>query len=209
MNTTETCRIRPAVPEEAAAIARLIMMAMTDECCLHFCGEGHGLEDFRRMMTALVERTDTQYAYTNALVAVSRSADGHKDDNEAAGEDEFVMGASVSYDGGRLHELRRAFIEAANQQLGKDNSGMADETEAGELYLDSFAVMPEWRGRGIGTQLLRATAERARSMGLPRVGLLVDTGNPSAERLYRGAGFRCAGENRWGGHAMRHLVMDV
>ena len=47
--------IKNARKGQAADIARLIMTAMTDDCCLHFCGVGYGLEDFRGMMTMLVE----------------------------------------------------------------------------------------------------------------------------------------------------------
>ena len=61
--------IKDARKEQAADIARLIMMAMTDDCCLHFCGVGHGLDDFLRMMILLVERDDSQYSYRNTLVA--------------------------------------------------------------------------------------------------------------------------------------------
>ena len=35
---------RKATKEQSADIARLIMMAMTDDCCLYFCGDGHGLD---------------------------------------------------------------------------------------------------------------------------------------------------------------------
>ena len=38
--------IKTALKEQAAEIARLIMMAMTDDCCLYFCGDGYGLADF-------------------------------------------------------------------------------------------------------------------------------------------------------------------
>ena len=37
--------IREATKSQAAEIACLIMTAMTDDCCLYFCGEGYGLED--------------------------------------------------------------------------------------------------------------------------------------------------------------------
>ena len=180
-----------AKPKHAQAIAQLIMMAMTDECCLNFCGEGRGLDDFRRMMVELVERDDSQYSYRNALVAT---------------EGDEVVGLALSYDGGRLHPLREAFIRKAREHLGRDNSCMADETQAGELYLDSFAVLPHFRRRGIGTRLLLATARKARAMGLPQVGLLVDKGNPAAEQLYLSAGFRYEGDSQWGGHPMKHLV---
>jgi hypothetical protein len=43
--------IQEATKSQAADIANLIMMAMTDDCCLYFCGDGYGLDDFRRMMT--------------------------------------------------------------------------------------------------------------------------------------------------------------
>ena len=177
--------------DQAAEIARLIMTAMTDDCCLYFCGDGFGLNDFHKMMTMLVERENSQYSYRNTLVAM----DGDK-----------VIGISVNYDGARLHELRRAFIEAAKKYIGKDHSGMDDETQAGELYLDSLAVLPEYRRQGIARKLLKATKERANRLGLPCVGLLVDKDNPIGEALYTSIGFRYINDNQWGGHPMKHLI---
>ena len=40
--------VREATKSQAAEIASLIMTAMTDDCCLYFCGEGYGLEDFHK-----------------------------------------------------------------------------------------------------------------------------------------------------------------
>ena len=184
--------VREATKNLAAEIASLIMTAMTDDCCLYFCGEGYGLEDFRKMMTILVEREDSQYSYQNTLVAMDA---------------EQVVGISVSYDGGCLHELRRAFIEAAKEQIGKDHSGMDDETQAGELYLDSLAVLPDYRHQGIARKLLLATKVRANCLGLPRVGLLVDKDNPVGEALYTSVGFQYVNDNQWGGHPMKHLIL--
>ena len=62
--------VREATKNQAAEIACLIMTAMTDDCCHYFCGEGYGLENFRKMMTILVEREDSQYSYRNTLVAM-------------------------------------------------------------------------------------------------------------------------------------------
>ena len=184
--------IKVAKKDQSASIARLIMMAMTDDCCLHFCGVGYGLDDFYRMMTSLVEREDSQYSYKNTLVAM---------------DDEKVVGVAVSYDGARLNELRQAFIEAAKEQIGKDHSGMDDETQAGELYLDSLAILSEYRRQGIARKLLRATKEKADQMGLPCLGLLVDKGNPAGESLYASVGFRYVNDSNWGGHPMKHLVL--
>ena len=185
--------IKDARKEQSPDIARLIMTAMTDDCCLHFCGEGYGLEDFRGMMTMLVEREDSQYSYRNTLVVM----DGDR-----------LVGIAVSYDGGRLHELRQAFVEAAKTCIGKDHSGMDDETQAGELYLDSLAVLPDYRRQGIARRLLKATKEKADRMGLPCVGLLVDKGNPAGEALYVSVGFRYVNVNSWGGHPMKHLTLS-
>ena len=189
---TKMIDIREATKSQAADIARLVMMAMTDDCCLHFCGVGYGLEDFYKMMVSLVEREDSQYSYRNTLVAIA---------------DEKVVGIAVSYDGSKLHELRQAFIQAAKEYIGKDHSGMDDETQAGELYLDSLAVLPEYRRQGIAQRLLYATKEKADKLGLPCVGLLVDKGNPAGEALYASVGFRYANDSEWGGHPMKHLVL--
>ena len=192
MTIIKMIEIREASKSQAAEIASLIMTAMTDDCCLYFCGEGYGLEDFYKMMTMLVERENSQYSYRNTLVAM----DADK-----------VVAISVSYDGGRLHELRRAFIEAAKEQIGKDHSGMDDETQAGELYLDSLAVLPDYRHQGIARKLLLATKERANCLGLPRVGLLVDKDNPVGKALYPSVGFQYVNDNQWGGHPMKHLIL--
>lgn len=184
--------IKKATREQSPEIATLIMMAMTDDCCLHFCGDGYGLEDFRKMMIRLVEREDSQYSYTNTFVAC---------DNEK------VVGISVSYDGGKLHALRQVFLELSKEYIGKDNSGMDDETQAGELYLDSLAVFPEYRRQGIAKRLIMATKERADELNLPYVGLLVDKTNPIGETFYMSLGFCYVDDSHWGGHEMKHLIL--
>lgn len=187
--------IRQGRPSDAPQIAALIMQAMSEECCRYFYGDGHTADEFHRLMTELAEREDTQYSYKNTLCAV----DG--DDN--------VIGVSVSYDGGQLRRLRQPFIDAVREKFSQDFSNMTEETSAGELYLDSLAVMPEHRGRGIAKALLRATAEKAATAGCGPLGLLVDDNNPNAERLYRSVGFKPSGTNRWGGHPMKHMVLET
>ena len=179
-----------ALPTQARAIARLIMTAMTTDCCLYYAGPAHTIADFEELMTAIVVRTDSQYSYCNTLVAME-----HGD----------VIGVCTSYDGGQLHALRQAFIDETRQRLGRDFSDMEDETQAGELYIDSLCVAEAFRGRGIASALLGATIDRARRGGFPAAGLLVDTANPRAEQLYTRLGFVYQNDATWGGHAMRHL----
>ena len=73
-----------ATPLQSREIARLIMVAMNYECCQYFAGDNHTLDEFEDMMTALVERTDSQYSHLNTLVALD-------------GDD--IAGICVSYDG--------------------------------------------------------------------------------------------------------------
>ena len=67
---------------------------------------------------------------------------------------------------------------------------------AGRLYLDArpsrlhivdIALMPEWRGQGVGTALLKALQAAGRANG-KGVGIFVEKFNP-ALRLYRRLGF--------------------
>ena len=183
--------IEQAQPCQAPDIARLIMEAMNHECCLYFAGEEHGLSGFHQLVSDLVCRADSQYSYLNTLVALNAQRD--------------VVGVCTAYDGARLHQLRLAFVEGCLARFNRDFGNMDDETAAGELYVDSLAVDVRYRGKGIAKALLRATIEKAKQLQLPAVGLLVDKGNPKAERLYTSVGFQYVDDNQWGGHAMRHL----
>ena len=186
---------RMAQTTDAPIVARLIMDAMTEECCQYYYGSDHSLEDFHTLLTELVERDDTQYSYRNTICAIA--------------EDGQVAGICVSYDGGQLLTLRQAFVTEVKKRFGRDFSNMPAETEAGELYIDSMAVIPHLRGRGGGKQLFRAVEKRAKQLGLNTLGLLVDRGNPDAERLYRSIGYRHVGDTEWGGHLLKHMQKEL
>lgn len=183
--------IDQAKPEMASHIASLIMEAMNTECCQNFAGPQHTLVDFHRMMTRLVAMEDSQYSYRNTLAATT--------------SDGMLVGILVGYDGGHLRKLRQRFLEEALLAFGIDYTGMDDETESGEFYIDSLAVSRDFRGNGIAGKLLSAAEKWAFGMGLPAVGLLCDKGNPLAERLYQKHGFQYVNDTVWGGHPMKHL----
>lgn len=183
--------IEKATPDQASHIASLIMEAMNADCCQNLAGPQHTLVDFHQMMAELVAMEDSQYSYRHTLVAITSSG--------------ILAGICVAYDGGKLRQLRRRFVEAAIRKFGIDYSGMADETCEGEFYIDSLAVSSNFRGKGIATQLLQAAIARGKEQNIPAVGLLVDKGNPRAEALYSRLGFQYVDDTTWGGHSMKHL----
>jgi DNA-3-methyladenine glycosylase I len=84
---------------------------------------------------------------------------------------------------------------------------MDDETQPGELYLDSLAVLPDYRRLGIARKLVMTTKRKAEKIHLPCVGLLVDKDNLVGEAFYTSVGFQYEGDSQWGGHEMRHLIL--
>jgi [ribosomal protein S18]-alanine N-acetyltransferase len=60
-------------------------------------------------------------------------------------------------------------------------------------YIQSVAVRPEWRGRGLGTALIEA-AERRILREAPNVFICVSSFNAAARRLYERLGYTVVGE---------------
>ena len=174
-------RIREAVAADAPFVALVVLMA------LHY-DESHPLYGIFKELAA---RTDAQYSYCNALIA------------EVDGE---VAGAIVGYDGARLYELREPLLVLVRKHQGRELD-IEDETSAGEFYIDSLAVLPRFRGCGVGCSLLTAAAERAFAAGHERVGLIVDFDNPRAEALYTSIGFKRVNPTTFLGHDMWHMQM--
>ena len=138
--------IRPATIHDAELIAEVVCMAV-----------GYTTEHpIYPVFLELAKRDIAQYSYRNTLIA------------EVAGR---AAGALVGYDGARLEELRRPIFELLERHLGSIPD-IEDETTAGEFYLDSLGVLPDYRGQGIGAALLSAMRDMAFEQGYDRVALL-------------------------------------
>ena len=75
-------------------------------------------------------------------------------------------------------------------------AGMQDPdgpTTSRELI--SMWVDPDYRGRGIGADLVEAVAGWARAQGAEDLDLMFTTGNTGAQRLYERCGFRLTGKS--------------
>jgi GNAT superfamily N-acetyltransferase len=64
-------------------------------------------------------------------------------------------------------------------------------------WLEELFVEPAFRGRGIGTELLRAALEIAESAGAVAVDLEIVAGHERAERLYSRFGFKRLARAHW------------
>ena len=128
-------------------------------------------------LTKVCAQPDTQYSYTNTLVAE---------------EDGAIAGIMITIDGSNYRRQRERMFpqlkDLFNTAFGPGWEEMEDEAQTGELYVDSIAVFPAYRHRGIGTTLLAHAKQRAKELNIPLVTLAVEPTNP-AKILYQELGF--------------------
>lgn len=184
-------QIRKAMPADSSEIATILLLAM-EEIVYEFLGVRDKQAAFH-FMEQMVSTENNQYSWQNAHVM-------HAEDK--------IAGAVIVYDGARLHELRKPVAEYIRAHTSLPFAP-EDETQAGEFYLDSIGVHPEWQGKGIGGTLLQyLISEYVEKQGL-KLGLLVEKANPAARRLYEKVGFRKTGEKTLVGKTMDHLQVFI
>ncbi|GGK93746.1 GNAT family N-acetyltransferase [Deinococcus radiotolerans] len=182
--------IRPAHPFDAAFAVPLIQ-ATIGRIGLALTGAAADVKAERALLGFYPLRGN-RLSFEHQLIAQS-----------PAGE---PLGLILAYPGEHAEALDEPFRERL-RALGLPGR-VESEGTPGELYVDTLAVTEAARGRGTGGQLLDAAAERAAGLGLHRVGLLVEDGNPAA-RLYARQGFRPAGTRVLAGGTYTHLVRDL
>lgn len=64
------------------------------------------------------------------------------------------------------------------------------DVESYMAYVTSVSVLPQWRNLGLAEQLLRASLENAKAVGMRGARLEVGVGNARALRLYEKLGFQ-------------------
>lgn len=117
---------------------------------------------------------DTLYSYCNTRVA---EVDGKP------------VGALVAYDGAFYAKMREKTFGLVKQTSGMDLNRNAMETGPGEFYLDSMAILSDYRGVGIGKMLMRDRMKFALENGFQKVTLLVDKDKPRLLEYYQSEGF--------------------
>ena len=149
--------IRDARPEDAPFLAECIMAGMH----FHDFGEdmSGGMSDILEGLTGCEGREDTLYSWARTRVA------------EVNGK---PAGALLSYPGELYPGLRDKTFREYWPAFFTEHADDDLETGPGEYYLDSLAVIPAYRRRGIGRALLEDGIRKGVSLGFRRVSLVVD-----------------------------------
>ena len=126
-------------------------------------------------LVRMCSRTDTLYSYSRARIAVVDGVDA---------------GAIVSYPGAFYSEGRELSFGMIKAASGMDFSDSDIECEPDEFYLDCLAVLPEFRGMGLGLALIRDAIDKALAHGYTKAACIVDEEETALMRYYEQVGFR-------------------
>ena len=165
-------QLRDATSEDAPFIARVVLAG------IELLDMDAALPDNQRVLyehlVGICRMDDTLYSYRNTRIAEV---------------DDCAVGALVAYDGARYAKMREKTFGLVQQTSGMDLNHKAMETGPGEFYLDSMAILSDYRGAGIGKMLMRDRIDFALSNGFQKVTLLVDKDKPRLQRYYECEGF--------------------
>lgn len=181
--------IRKAVIQDSEPITSLVMQA-TSEMIYKFVGERND-QKAKDFLLQFVKNENNQYSFQNCYVIA----------NEVE-----VLGVLLGYDGAKLKELRKPVLSYIHQYINP-NLTVEDETQAGEYYIDSFGVLPNQQGKGIGERLIQYVINEQLLEKVQTIGLLVDKDNPRAKRLYLKLGFDVVGDKNLMGITLEHLQL--
>jgi ribosomal protein S18 acetylase RimI-like enzyme len=159
--------IRPARKDDCGAIARLYSISsdgVADYVWSCIAEPGQSLLEVGRKR---YEREESQFSYRNCRVVT-------------AGDDVVGMLVAFPMDEGPV---------AADPDPDPVLAPYSRLEDPGSYYICGVALLPEYRGQGIGTRLMALAEEEARERGLPRLSLIVFERNEGALRLYERLGY--------------------
>ena len=165
-------QLRDATLDDAPFIARVVLAGI-DMLDIDAVLPDEQRAIFEHLI-GICRMNDTLYSYLNTRIAEI---------------DDRPVGALVAYDGARYAKMREKTFGLVQQTSGLDLSRNAMETGPGEFYLDSMAVLSDYRGMGVGKLLMRDRVDFALSNGFEKVTLLVDKDKPRLQEYYESEGF--------------------
>ena len=183
--------IRDAAPSDAEFLAKCIMAGM------HFYDfetEIPAQADIYRSLIESERSTDMLYTYKHTRIA------------ETGGSPAASL---LSYPGEIYREVRDRTFSKLWPEFFVEHSGDDLETGPGEYYLDSLAVLPQYRNRGIGRALLKDGIRKGIALGYSQITLVADSGMPHLIRLYESVGFVPAGHRHAYGVDFQRMVFSA
>lgn len=158
--------IRPATPDDAPHLARLINMAgegLPAYLWLKECGD---LDTVLAEGEARARRETGGFSYRNAWV--------FEKDGQVAG---MVLGYQLKsrYDASDLDECPGIFRPLVE----------LESLAPGSYYINAIAVYSMFQGKGIASELMQHAEQQARDCGAKTLSLLVASENPEAKKLYQ------------------------
>ena len=165
-------QLRDATSDDAPFIARVVLAGI--EMLDMDAALPDNQRDLYEHLVGICRMDDTLYSYRNTRIAEV---------------DDCAVGALVAYDGARYAKMREKTFGLVQQTSGMDLNHKAMETGPGEFYLDSMAILSDYRGAGIGKMLMHDRIDFALSNDFQNVTLLVDKDKPRLQRYYECEGF--------------------
>lgn len=175
--------IRSAMPADAEVGAQLMCIAMGEVA--NFLFGFHNPDRAREVIEKLFANKNNRFSHQFVDMAI---VDGN------------VVGLLLSCSG---KEVRRLSMPMAWQTMRIYNPLEfihflrntvplvgRKEAEPDEYFISDLAVLPEFRGNGIGTLLLAHAEEKARVKRLKKCSLTVAIGNDNALSLYQHLGYQ-------------------
>jgi len=122
------------------------------------------------------------------------------------------LNCTVIEHGGRVIGMLVAFPMHADPTEVESDPVLAPYSmleEDGSYYICGMAVIPEYRGLGLGTRLLALAEEQAGRKGFGKLSLIVFEQNNGAKRLYDRHGYHEVGRKAVYPHPLIHYTGDA
>lgn len=120
------------------------------------------------------------------------------------------IGCIISYSGDDYQPLRD--YTWSRLWKGVDTATIREsaiETYPGEYYLDSLAIEPEYRGKGLGKKLMQAAISYGKNLGYDKFALLVAVEKPRLKEYYSSLGFEYDCDVNFFGHKYKRMVKKI